>query len=156
MNTANARRRELTLTRMFDAPRDLVWRAWTEPAMLRQWWGPRMFAAPVCDVDLRVGGEIKIVMRGPDGMEHTMKGMFREIVRPEKIVFSNNAYDAAGAQHLEGITTAIFAEDGGKTKLTVYTIATGLTDLSEMMLGGMNEGWAQTIDRLSEFLAGGK
>jgi uncharacterized protein YndB with AHSA1/START domain len=153
---ANARTRELTLTRIFDAPRDLVFRAWTDPLMLAQWWGPRMFTAPLCEVDPRVGGEIKIVMRGPDGAEHTMKGVFREIVCPEKIVFVNNAYGADGTQHLEGITTVIFAGDGGKTKLTLYTIATGLTPMSEMMLGGMNEGWVQTIDRLGEFVAGAK
>jgi uncharacterized protein YndB with AHSA1/START domain len=152
MNAANARTRELTLTRIFDAPRELVFRAWTDPAMLREWWGPRMFSAPVCEVDPRAGGEIKIVMRGPDGMEHTMKGIFREIVKPERIVFVNNAYDSSGTQHLEGLTTILFADEGGKTKLTLYTIATGLTDLSEMMLAGMNEGWSQTIDRLGEFL----
>jgi uncharacterized protein YndB with AHSA1/START domain len=120
--------------------------------MLAKWWGPRMFTNPVCEIDPRVGGKLKIVMRGPDGTEHTMKGTFREVVRPEKIVFVNNAYDSSGTQHLEGLTAVLFAEEGGKTKLTLYTIATGLTDLSEMMLAGMNEGWAQTIDRLGEFL----
>lgn len=152
MNATDARKRELTLTRIFDAPRDLVWRAWTDPAMIAAWWGPRMFTAPVCEVDLRVGGEIRIVMRAPDGNEHTMKGIFRELVRPEKIVFVNNAYGADGTQHLEGITTVIFGDDGGKTKLTLYTIATGLTEMSEMMLAGMTEGWTQTIDRLGEFV----
>jgi len=147
-----ARRRELTLTRIFDAPRDLVFRAWTDPAMLAKWWGPRMFSNPVCEVDLRAGGEILIVMRGPGGMEHTMKGTFREVARPAKIVFVNNAYDASGTQHLEGLTTVLFAEEGGKTKLTLYTIVTGLTDLSEMMMAGMNQGWSESLDRLGEFL----
>jgi len=152
MNAANARTRELTITRIFDAPRELVFRAWTDPVMLREWWGPRMFTNPVCEVDPRVGGEIKIVMRGPDGTEHTMKGTFREVVKPEKIVFVNNAYDSSGTQHLEGLTTVLFADEGGKTKLTLTTIATGLTDLSAMMLAGMNEGWTQTIDRLGELI----
>ena len=152
MNAIDARTRKLTLTRIFDAPRALVFRAWTDPAMLARWFGPRMFTNPVCECVPRVGGEIKIVMRAPDGTEHTMKGIFREIVKPEKIVFVNNAYDSSGTQHLEGLTTVLFADEGGKTKLTLTTIATGLTDLSEMMLAGMNEGWSQTIDRLGELI----
>ena len=149
-----ARRRELTLTRVFDAPRELVFRAWTDPAHLAKWWGPKMFTNPVCEVDLRVGGALVIVMRAPDGTEHTMKGEFRAIVKPEKIAFINNAFDANGVQHIEGFTTVLFTEEGRKTKLTLQTEGTGLTEFSAMMLAGMEMGWSQSLERLGEYVGG--
>lgn len=151
-SAAAARNRELTLTRLLDAPRELVFRAWTDPAHLASWWGPKMFTNPVCEVDLRVGGALVIVMRAPDGTEHTMRGTFREIVKPEKIAFDNNAFDSNGTQHIKGFTTVLFADDGGKTRMTVHTQGTGLTQFSEMMLAGMEQGWSQTLDRLGDYV----
>ena len=74
--------RELVLTRIFDAPRAIVFKAWTDPQQLARWWGPKGFTNPVCELDPRVGGTLRIVMRAPDGQEHPMTGVFREIVEP--------------------------------------------------------------------------
>ena len=86
--------REITITRIFDAPRETVFKAWTDAAQLAQWWGPKGFTNPVCEIDARVGGAIRIHMRSPDGSVYPMKGEFREIVPPERIVFTNIAVDA--------------------------------------------------------------
>jgi uncharacterized protein YndB with AHSA1/START domain len=151
----NPLERELTLTRVFDAPRELVFRAWTEPEHLKQWWGPRGFTTPACDVDLRVGGTWKIVMRFPDGVnEHTMQAVYREILPPERLSFTNVALDKDGTRLLEGLTTITLEEHGSKTKLTMYTRMTGLVSYADRMLDGMEPGWSQTLERLGEALAG--
>ena len=74
----------VTLTRVFDAPRALVWKAWTDLKMMARWFGPRGFTNPVCELDVRVGGSLRIVMRGPDGNDYPMKGVFREVIAPER------------------------------------------------------------------------
>jgi uncharacterized protein YndB with AHSA1/START domain len=150
----NPLERELTLTRVFDAPRELVFKAWTEPEHLKQWWGPRGFTTPACEVDLRVGGTWKIVMRFPDGVnEHTMQAVYREIVPPQRLSFSNIALDKDGTRLLEGHTTITLEEVGGRTKLTMYTRMTGLVPYADRMLEGMEPGWSQTLERLGEALA---
>src|SRR4051794_38475868 len=90
-NTAGARA-PLTLTRVFDAPRDLVWKAWTDPKQMAKWWGPHMFTNPVCEMDVKQGGAIRIHMQGPEGPAMPMGGTFLEVVPPEKLVFSTNAF----------------------------------------------------------------
>jgi uncharacterized protein YndB with AHSA1/START domain len=152
--TANPLERELTLTRVFDAPRGLVFQAWTEPEHLKQWWGPHGFTTPTCEVDLRVGGAWKIVMRFPDGSnEHTMQAVYREILPPERLAFTNVALDKDGNRLLEGLTTVTFADLGGKTKLTLQTRMTGLVSYAGRMLEGMEPGWSQSLERLAEKLA---
>jgi uncharacterized protein YndB with AHSA1/START domain len=111
--------REVTITRIFNAPRAVVFRAWTDPVQLAQWWGPKGFTNPVCEIDVRIGGALRIHMRGPDGSIYPMKGEFREIVPPERLAFTNIALDEAGNAILEGFTTVTFADDGGKTTLTL-------------------------------------
>lgn len=160
MDERNSRGEKLTertvvITRLFDAPRALVFKAWTDPSHLAQWWGPRGFTNPVCEVDLRVGGTLRIVMRAPDGAEHPMIGVFREIAPPERLVFVNTATDMAGKVLLEGLTTVTFAAHGADgTKLTVESKATARVDFAWRMLEGMETGWTQSIDRLGEFIAG--
>ena len=140
--------RELVLTRVLDAPRELVWRAWTDPAQLAQWWGPKGFTNPVCELDLRPGGALRIVMRAPDGAEYPMRGVFREIVAPERLVFTNIAVDAAGKPLLDGLTIVTFAAHGGKTTLTVQTRAVALVADAARFLEGMEAGWTQSLERL--------
>jgi len=153
-SATNLLERDLTLTRVFDAPRELIFQAWTEPEHLKRWWGPRGFTAPTCEVDLRVGGTWKIVMRFPDGVnEHTMQAVYREIVPPEHLSFTNTALDKDGTRLLEGLTTITLEDLGGKTKLTMYTRMTGLVSYSDRMLDGMEPGWSQTLERLGEALA---
>jgi len=134
---------------VFDAPRELVFKAWTEPEHLKQWWGPRGFTNPVCDVDLRLGGAWRIVMRGPDGAEYPCQGIYREIVPPERLVFTNIALDMAGNHLAEGLTTVSLADHGGKTQLTLQTRMAGLVSYAAKMLEGMEAGWSQSLERLA-------
>jgi uncharacterized protein YndB with AHSA1/START domain len=144
---------ELTITRVFDAPRELVFKAWIDPKQMAQWWGPKGFTNPVCELDVRPGGAIRIHMRAPDGVVHPMTGTFREIVAPERLVFTAVAEDQAGKPLLEALTTVTFEEHGGKTKLTVQASAVGLVDVGWQMLQGMEAGWTQSLERLAELVA---
>ncbi len=146
--------RTVVITRVFQASREVVFAAWTDPTHLAAWWGPRGFTNPVCEVDMRVGGKLRIVMRGPDGAEHPMIGTFREITPPERLVFTNIATDSAGTVLLEGLTTVTFVEHGdGHTRLTVESRAVARVDYASRMLEGMEVGWTQSIDRLGEHIA---
>jgi uncharacterized protein YndB with AHSA1/START domain len=140
------------IVRVFDAPRALVWQAWTDPKMLAQWFGPRGFSSRVPELDARVGGRLRVVMHGPDGSEYPMKGTFREVVAPERLVFSNIAIDNEGKHLLEGLTTVTFAEQGGKTTMTLHTHAVGRVPIAKQMLAGMEVGWTQSIDKLGTLL----
>jgi uncharacterized protein YndB with AHSA1/START domain len=144
--------REITITRVFDAPRAVVFEAWIDPAQLREWWGPKGFTNPVCEIDPRVGGAIRIHMRAPDGNVHPMKGEVREIVPPERLVFTNIAVDAAGNPIINGLTTVTFAEEGSKTRLTLHTRGTAVVDYAAAYLQGMEMGWTMSIDKLETLL----
>jgi len=146
--------REITITRMFGAPRAVVFRAWTDAGQLAQWWGPKGFTNPVCEIDVRVGGAIRIHMRSPDGNIYPMKGEFREIVPPERLVFTNIAVDAAGNPIIEGLTTVTFAEKGGKTTMTLHTRGGAVVDYAVGYLKGMEAGWTGSIDKLETLLTG--
>jgi uncharacterized protein YndB with AHSA1/START domain len=149
----DGRERELVITRIFNAPRALVFKAWTDPKQVAQWWGPRGFTNPVCEIDARPGGALRIVMRAPDGAEYPMIGVFREVVAPERLVFTNIAVDQEGKPVLDGLTTVGFAEQGTKTKLTLETRAKALVDYAAKFLEGMDAGWTQSIDRLEAYVA---
>ena len=142
----------VTVTRVFAAPRALVWQAWTDPKMLAQWFGPRGFTGSVPQLDARLGGALRIVMHGPDGNDYPMKGVFREVVAPERLTFSNIAVDKDGNHLLEGETTVTFAEQNGKTTLTLRTYAIGRVPIAPQMLAGMEAGWTQSIEKLEELL----
>jgi uncharacterized protein YndB with AHSA1/START domain len=145
--------REVTITRLVDAPRPVVFKAWTDPAMLAQWWGPKGFTAPICEFDARLGGRFRIHMRAPDGAIYPMRGEIREFVPMERLVFTNIAVDAADKPIIEGLTTVIFADEGGKTRLTVHTNGTAVVDYAVAHLQGMEMGWMMTIDKLETLLA---
>jgi uncharacterized protein YndB with AHSA1/START domain len=146
--------REITLTRVFDAPRARVFAAWTDAKHLAGWWGPKGFTNPVCEVDARVGGAIRIHMRSPDGSVFPMKGEFREIVPPQRLVFTNIAVDAQGNHIIEGLTTVTFTEAGGKTTMTLHTRGRAMVDYAAAYLAGMEAGWTGSIDKLQAWLAG--
>jgi uncharacterized protein YndB with AHSA1/START domain len=145
--------RELTITRVFAAPRALVFAAWTDPKHLAQWWGPKNFTNPVCEFDARVGGTFRIHMRGPDGTVYPMKGEIRELVAPERLVFTSIALDDAGNHIIEGLTTVTFTEEGGKTKMTLHARAAAVAEIAIAYLQGMEQGWTQSIDKLEAYLA---
>lgn len=152
--TAGTKREvELTITRIFDAPRELLFKTWIDPKQMAQWWGPQGFTNPVCELDPRPGGAICIHMRGPDGVVHPMTGTFREIVAPERLVFTAVAEDQAGKPLLEAHTTVTFEDLGGKTKVTVQASAVGLVDVGWQMLEGMEAGWMQSLERLAELVS---
>jgi uncharacterized protein YndB with AHSA1/START domain len=155
--TATARsvqpQRELTLTRVFDAPRQLVFRMWTDPAHMARWWGPQDFTNPVCELDVRAGGRIRIHMRAPDGTVHPMSGRFREVVPSERLVFDAVAEDMAGKPLLEAHTVVTFEDhDGGRTRLVLEARAVGIAPVAAGMLAGMEAGWTQSLARLSDLL----
>jgi uncharacterized protein YndB with AHSA1/START domain len=141
------------ITRIVDAPRELVFKAWTDPKHVAQWWGPRGFTNPVCELDVRPGGAIRIHMQAPDGTVYPMTGACREVAKPERIVFTSAALDKQGNPMFEILNTVIFAEQGGKTKLTLRARVLTATAEAAPHLKGMEAGWTQTLDRLSEFVA---
>jgi uncharacterized protein YndB with AHSA1/START domain len=136
--------RELTITRIFDAPRSLVFEAWTEPKHLMRWFAPNNFTVPVCEMDFRVGGKFRSCLRG-FGNDHWAHGVYREIVKPERIVWTG-ILDRDGN---EVVTTATFAEHEGKTKLTVHQTFSIETDSTS----GARQGWTETLEHLAEYLA---
>jgi len=145
-------RTEVTLTRIFDAPRDMVWKAWTDPTMLARWWGPKGFTNPVCEADVRVGGKILIHMQAPDGTVHPMTGTFDEIAEPECLVFRAVPVDRNGVALLESLTTVTFHDLGDKTKVIVHASAAPLQPIGVDMLKGMDMGWSQSLERLAQLV----
>jgi uncharacterized protein YndB with AHSA1/START domain len=144
--------RELAMTRVFDAPRSMVFDAWTKPELLKRWlgvFGSWTFA--VCEVDLRVGGKYRFVWRGKDGNEMAMGGVYREIVRPERIVctekFDDPWYEG------DAIDTTTFVERAGKTTMTT-TVLYGSKEIRDAVLKSpMESGVAKSYDKLAEVLA---
>src|ERR1700733_13572037 len=152
---AGDKEREVVITRVFDAPRELVFKAWTDPKIMKAWYGPKMFTNTVCELDVRVGGAWRIVMRGPDGAEYPGRGVYREVVKPERLVFTSEATDKDGKVVLAGLATGTFAEEDGKTKLTLRMRATAMVDYAVAYLGGMEAGWSQSLEKLAEELGRG-
>ena len=142
--------RDLVITRIFDAPRELVFQAWTDPERLRRWWGPKGFTNPVCEVDVQPGGAIRIHMRGPDGTVYPMTGVYHEIVEPERLVFTSAALDQNGDPLFEVLNVITFAEHGGKTKLTMRATVATATAAAAPYLAGMEQGWSMSLDRLAD------
>ena len=161
-NTGNETER-MVITRVFDAPRELVWKAWTDPRYVMQWWGPKGFTTPFCTMDFRVGGKFLCCMRSPDGQEFWNGGEYHEIVPHEKIVSSmyfsdakGNKVEAAqyGIEHeaIDGAYDVITFEDlgDGQTKLTFL----GNEPMESATQSGQVEGWHQILDKLAAIVAG--
>ena len=153
----------MVITRVFDAPRELVWKAWTDPKYVMQWWGPKGFTSPVCKMDFRVGGKFLCCMRSPDGQEFWNAGEYHEIVPHEKIVSSMYFADsdgnkveaeAYGIEHeaIEGAYDTTLFEDlgNGKTKLTFI----GNEPMEDATKSGQVEGWKQILDKVAAVVAG--
>jgi uncharacterized protein YndB with AHSA1/START domain len=162
--TASAERAaepELVITRVFDAPRELVFKAWTEPERLVRWWGPKGFTTPLCKIDLRPGGVWHWCQRSPEGREFWCKGFYREIVEPERIVLSvffsdeegnfvePERYGMSPDFPLQMLVTVTFAEHDGKTKLIMHQ--TILESVAEGIGAGV-QAWNESFDRLAGFL----
>ena len=151
---------ELVITRIFDAPREHVWRAWTEPERLMRWWGPKGFTSPACKIDFRVGGKYLYCMRSPEGQDFWSTGTYREIAQPSLLVCTDSFADEEGnvvpATHygmspdfpLELQVAVTLAEDGGKTRMTLRHVGIPAGEMSEMC----EAGWNESFDKLAESL----
>ena len=140
--------REIVMTRVFEAPRQLVFDAFSKPELLKRWFGPRGWSLPVCEVDHRVGGGFRFVLRSPEGKDMGMRGVYREIGRPERSVHTESFDDYPG----ESEVTAVFVEDAGKTTLTVTVLYPSKEVRDAVIQSGMEHGAAETYDRLAELL----
>jgi uncharacterized protein YndB with AHSA1/START domain len=148
---------ELTITRVFDAPRERVWRAWTEPGQVMRWWGPEGYTSPACRIDLREGGSYLFCMRSPEGHDYWSTGTYREIVPLERLVCTDSFADEQGkvvpASHygieedfpLELQVTVTFEQRDGKTAMTLRHTGFPSGPVAEMT----TEGWNQSLDKLA-------
>lgn len=143
------------MERVFDAPRELVFKAYSDAEYLKQWWGPKGWTLPVSNMDFRPGGTWHYCMRGPDGTEAWGKAVYREIVAPERIVYSDYFSDAEGntaAGMPESTATVLFTDHNGKTKVTARVQFASAEDLQTTLDMGMSEGMGETFDRLADYL----
>jgi uncharacterized protein YndB with AHSA1/START domain len=159
--------KDFVVLRVFDAPRDLVWKAFTDPERMKEWWGPKGFTVISSKMDLRPGGTYHYGMKAPNGSAMWGKFVFREIVAPERMVFINSFSDEAGGitRHpmaptwpLEMLSTFTFAEEpGGKTKVTIRWSAYKASEEEQKTFDtshdGMRQGWGGTMDQLADYLA---
>jgi uncharacterized protein YndB with AHSA1/START domain len=142
--------RVLVITRTFDAPRSLVFKAWTESEHIARWWGPRGFTSKVLKNEQRPGGAYRIHMRGPDGDDHWTQGVYREFVPPQRLVMVGSWADAQGLPtRPETTLTLLFEEVGGKTKLTLHNAVFESVTARDLHQGG----WTSSLDCLAEYLA---
>ncbi|MGK9234490.1 SRPBCC family protein [Inquilinus limosus] len=154
MTATPASDRELVLTRLIDAPREKLFRAWTEPELMKQWFVPRPWTTPVIEVDLRPGGSNLIVMRSPEGNEFPNRGVYLEIVENEKLVFTDaytKAWEPSEKPFFTGIIT--FEDESGKTRYTARALHWTVADREEHEKMGFHEGWGQCADQLAELVA---
>ena len=144
--------REIVMSRVFDAPRSLVFDAWTKPELLKRWLGVRGgWSMVVCEVDLRVGGAYRFVWRGPDGAEMGMGGVYREIVAPERLVATESFDDPWYPG--EAVDTTVLVEEGGKTTATTIVLYDSEEIRDAVLESGMARGVAESYDMLAEYLA---
>jgi uncharacterized protein YndB with AHSA1/START domain len=152
--------RDLTIARTFDAPRALVWKAWTDPEHFKRWWGPKDFTAPAVTMDVRPGGRYHWCMRGPDGRHYWTTGVYRDVLEPERLSYTDSFADADGnvvsASYygmaddfpLETLVTVTFEERAGKTHMTLRHSGMPPGDDSDMAQGG----WNESLDKLAASL----
>jgi len=158
--------KDFVITRIYNAPRNLVWKAWTDPDQLAQWFGPTVFSNR-CEIDLKPGGHYKITMVSLDGVDYPMDGTYREIIAPEKLVMTVNCdahpqewhdlvdqnRDTKGTRLPEMIWAITFEETTGKTKLTICLQFTNANDRDALLKLGMKDGWAESLDKLDNLLS---
>jgi uncharacterized protein YndB with AHSA1/START domain len=141
--------RETVITRAFNAPRRLVFEAWTKPEHVRQWYGLKAMTMTVCDIDLRPGGAWRYVVAGPDGSEHGFSGVYREIAPPERLVYTEGYEAMPGHDYLSTLT---FDEQQGKTTVTMHLLYKSQEDRDGHLGSGMEAGMNETLDRLEALL----
>ncbi|HEX4593838.1 MAG TPA: SRPBCC family protein [Bryobacteraceae bacterium] len=143
--------REIMMTRIFDAPRGLVFEALTKPELVKQWLlGPPGWTMPICEIDLRVGGSYRYLWRNIDGKEMGMRGVFREVVAPERIVATERFDDPWYSG--EAVGTQILKEQAGQTTLTITVLYESREIRDGVLKSGMERGVAASYDRLADLL----
>ena len=143
--------REIVMTREFDAPRELIFEAHSSCEHVNNWWGPRKYSFELCEMDFRPGGKYRFVHRGPDGVEeHGFRGEYREIVPPERIVWTFEWEGMPG--HISVDTLTLEDLGSGRTKLIAHSLFDSKEDRDGMLQSGMEEGAGETYDRLAEFV----
>jgi uncharacterized protein YndB with AHSA1/START domain len=158
-NNTSASKDRIVITRIFDAPREMVWKAWTDPNHLVAWWGPRYFTSPAAKIDFRVGGKYLFCMRSPEGQDYYSAGTYNEIVPPQRIVYTDSFADAEGnilspAEFGMGdiptiqIMTLTLEDIGGKTRLTLSQADIPDGEAKKNMITG----WNESFDKLAESL----
>ena len=141
--------REIVMTRVFDAPRDLVFEAHSSCEHMTNWWGPRKYEFASCEIDFRAGGKWRIVHRGPDGEEYGFRGEYREIVPPERITWT---FEFEGWPGQVAVETLTLEEHDGKTTITATSVYDSVEARDAMIDSGMESGAAESFDRLDEYL----
>ncbi len=146
--------RELVLTRLIDAPREKLYRAWTEPELLKQWFAPAPYTTPFAEMDVRAGGASLIVMRSPEGQEIPCPGVYLEVVENRRLVFTD-AYTKAWEPSAKPFMTAIvtFDDEGGKTRYTARVLHWSVADREAHEKMGFHQGWGQCADQLAAVAA---
>ncbi|WP_250126420.1 SRPBCC domain-containing protein [Chroococcidiopsis sp. CCMEE 29] len=141
--------REFTLARLFDAPRSLVFKVWTQPEHFSRWLGPKDFTTTFCQMDVRLGGTYRACIRSPEGTDHWMQGVYHEIVEPERLVFTFAWEDENGQPKHQTIVTVTFIEQGSKTVLTFHQAVFESVESRDLH----QSGWSECLDRLEVYLA---
>lgn len=142
---------ELEITREFDAPREIVFKAMTDPALVAKWWGPRRYQTVVDTMEVRPGGKWRMRNIAADGGEHAFRGEYREVTPPERVVWTFEYEPLAGHVSVETMT---LTERNGRTLLTVHDVFSSKEDLDGMLQSDMESGASESYDRLEELLAG--
>ena len=146
--------RELVLSRLIAAPRQKLFKAWTDPELLKQWFAPMPYTTPVAELDVRPGGANRIVMRDPQGNEFPNRGVYLEVIENERLVFTD-AYTKAWEPSAKPFMTVIltFADEGGKTRYTARVCHWTVADREAHEKMGFHEGWGRCADQLAALLA---
>lgn len=143
----------LTIERLFNAPRDVVWQAWTKPDQLAAWWVPEYFVNKSYKIEARPGGPFNVEMQAPDGVAYPMTGVFKEVAEPERLVFITSPLDSAGKKLFEVQHTVTFSEADTKTRLTIEARVLTATPEASPYLAGMEAGMNQSLAKLERLLA---
>ena len=154
MTTPSVSDRELVLTRLIDSPREKLFRAWTDPELLKQWFAPLPYTTPHAELDVRPGGANFVAMKGPDGQEMPNRGVYLEVVKNERVVFTN-AYTKAWEPSDKPFMTVIltFEDEGGKTRYTARVRRWSVEDREMHEKMGFHQGWGQCADQLTDLVA---
>jgi uncharacterized protein YndB with AHSA1/START domain len=158
--------RNFVITRVFDAPRELLWKAWTDPKLLAEWWGPACFTTSICEMDVRPGGAYRFVLRSPDGVDYPSKGRYEEVVAPKLLVYTVDMSEHPAdwrdllTKELEGkeadisrlVCRVAFEDEGGKTRLTIRSTFGSSLLRDTFVRMGMETAWGEMLAKLGNLL----